>query len=149
MKTPVKILLILAVVAAAAAAVILKSNKSPMPNDARAPTVFAATNQSGPAPVATVKLPKLLDLGATRCVPCKMMIPVLDSLKQEYAGRLNVEFIDVWENPDAAKTYGITIIPTQIFYDADGKELVRHEGFFARDDILAKWKELGVNLARP
>jgi thioredoxin 1 len=38
------------------------------------------------------------------------------------------------------------VIPTQIFYDAAGRELFRHEGFFGKDDILAKWKELGVSL---
>jgi thioredoxin 1 len=38
------------------------------------------------------------------------------------------------------------VIPTQIFYDADGRDLFRHVGFFAKEDILAKWKELGVEL---
>jgi thioredoxin 1 len=93
------------------------------------------------------KLPKLLDLGAGKCIPCKMMFPVLDELKKEYAGKLNVEFIDVWVNPDAGKPYGVEVIPTQIFFDASGKELFRHAGFFAKADILAKWKELGVDLA--
>jgi thioredoxin 1 len=91
-------------------------------------------------------LPKLLDLGASKCIPCKMMATVLEELKKEYAGKLEVEFIDVWKNPDAAKQYGIEVIPTQIFYDAGGKELFRHIGFFAKEDILAKWKELGIEL---
>ncbi len=91
-------------------------------------------------------LPKLLDLGAGKCIPCKMMFPVLDGLKKEYAGKLEVEFIDVWQNPDAGKQHGIEVIPTQIFYDPTGKELFRHIGFFAKEDILAKWKELGVVL---
>jgi thioredoxin 1 len=91
-------------------------------------------------------MPKLLDLGAGKCIPCKMMFPVLDELKKEYAGKLEVEFIDVWKNPDAGKQYGIEVIPTQIFYDTTGKELFRHIGFFSKDDILAKWKELGVDL---
>ncbi len=89
-------------------------------------------------------MPRLVDLGASRCIPCKMMVPVLDALKQEYAGRMQVEFIDVWKDPDAGKKYAIQIIPTQIFYDARGKELFRHEGYFSKDDILAKWKQLGV-----
>jgi len=91
-------------------------------------------------------LPRLVDLGADKCIPCKMMAPVLEELKTEYAGRLKVDFIDVWENPDAGKGYGIRIIPTQIFYDASGKELFRHEGFFSKADILAKWKELGIDI---
>ena len=91
-------------------------------------------------------LPRLIDLGADKCIPCKMMAPILEELKTEYAGRLRVDFIDVWENPDAGKEYGIRIIPTQIFYDASGKELFRHEGFFGKADILAKWKELGIDI---
>ncbi len=91
-------------------------------------------------------LPRLLDLGAGKCVPCKMMTPILDELKTTYAGKLEVVFIDVWENQQAGEQYGIRMIPTQIFYDADGKELFRHEGFFAKEDILAKWKSLGLNL---
>ncbi len=74
------------------------------------------------------------------------MAPILDRLKAEFAGRLTVEFIDVWENPGAGQEYNVEIIPTQIFYDAEGKELFRHQGFFSREDILAKWNELGVDL---
>jgi len=40
----------------------------------------------------------------------------------------------------------VEMIPTQIFLDASGKELFRHTGFFGKEDILAKWKELGVDL---
>lgn len=90
--------------------------------------------------------PLLLDLGAGKCVPCRMMAPILDELKEEYAGRFDVEFIDVWENPDAAAQYGIRAIPVQIFFDADGQELYRHQGFFAKDGILKKWEDLGVDL---
>ena len=94
----------------------------------------------------TNALPRLVDLGATKCIPCKMMAPILEDLKKTYAGKLEVQFIDVWENPDAGKKYGINLIPTQIFYDATGKEQFRHEGFFAKEDILTKWKELGTDL---
>ena len=91
-------------------------------------------------------LPRLVDLGAGKCIPCKMMAPILEDLKKTLVGKLDVQFIDVWENPDSGEKYGINVIPTQIFYDAQGKELFRHEGFFGKDDILAKWKEFGVDL---
>ena len=93
-------------------------------------------------------VPVLLELGSHSCVPCKMMMPILIELKTEYAGRFKVVFIDVWEDPDKAKEYGIKIIPTQIFYDASGKELFRHEGFFSKTDILTKWKELGIDIGQ-
>jgi len=98
------------------------------------------------APATAKKLPKLLDLGAKKCIPCKMMAPLLEELAKDYKGRMDVEFIDVWKDPDAGKAYGISIIPTQIFYGPDGKELARHQGFMDRAAILTQWKAVGVNL---
>ena len=88
-------------------------------------------------------LPRLVDLGAGKCIPCKMMAPILDDIKKTYAGKLDVEFIDVWQDAEAGQKYGIRVIPTQIFFAPNGKELFRHEGFFGKEDILDKWKELG------
>ena len=89
---------------------------------------------------AAAGLPRLVDLGAGKCIPCKAMAPILEGLKTEYAGRMDVQFIDVWKDPDAGKAYGIRIIPTQIFYGPDGKELARHQGFMDKEAILAQWK---------
>ena len=94
-------------------------------------------------------LPRLVDLGADQCIPCKMMTPVLEELRSEYAGRLTVEFHDVWKDSSVGRRYGIRVIPTQIFYDASGEELFRHEGFMSKADILAKWKALGIILRSP
>lgn len=92
--------------------------------------------------------PKLLDLGADKCIPCKAMAPILEELKNDYNGVLDVEFIDVWkpENQQAAASYGIKSIPTQIFFDPEGNELWRHVGFISKEDILNKWKDLGYEL---
>jgi thioredoxin 1 len=148
MKTPVKILIVAALAVVVVGAVALKKDKAPTETNAAAPLVAASGTAEGPAakraPAAAAKLPKLIDLGAGKCIPCKMMKPILDDLKANYADRFKTEFIDVWENPDAGKPYGIEVIPTQIFYDADGKELFRHVGFYGKEDILGKWKELGV-----
>ncbi len=104
-----------------------------------------ASNASAKAPKS---LPRLIDLGATKCIPCKMMAPILDELGKEYKGKLKVEFIDVWENRDAAEKYKIQSIPTQIFYDGNGKEFYRHVGFSPKEDILAKFKEHGIKLKK-
>jgi thioredoxin-like negative regulator of GroEL len=88
--------------------------------------------------------PVLLELGSDQCVPCKMMTPILKELSQQYPQQFTVAFHDVWKDASVGEKYGISIIPTQILFDKDGKELFRHEGFFAKDQILAKWKELGV-----
>src|SRR5450759_1217293 len=153
MKTPLKLAIVAALAVAVVAAVTLKQDKGKAPAETNTVAVPAATNTPAEntgdktAPVAAAKLPRLLDLGAGKCIPCKRMAPILEELKKEYAGRMNVEFIDVWVNPDAGKPYGIELIPTQIFFDASGKELFRHVGFFGKKDILGKWKELGVDLA--
>ena len=96
---------------------------------------------------ARAALPRLVDLGAGKCIPCKMMKPILDELAANYADRFETVFIDVWENEGVGAEYGIRIIPTQIFFDAEGKELFRHEGYMSKEDILAKWQELGYALA--
>ncbi|MCE5322043.1 thioredoxin family protein [bacterium] len=102
-----------------------------------------------PAKPAAKQLPKLLDLGATKCIPCKMMVPVLDDLKKEYKGQLEVQFIDVWKDQSAAKKYKIQSIPTQIFFDAKGKEIYRHTGFISKDDIVKAFKDHGIKLKEP
>lgn len=114
-----------------------------------APPAPAAPAETQPEakPEATAAMPHLLDLGAHSCIPCKMMAPILDELTKEYEGRMKVTFIDVWANPDEGKKYGIQTIPTQIFYGSDGQELFRHVGFLAKEDILAKWRELGYDFA--
>lgn len=109
----------------------------------------ADTAPTGDQTAVAANLPRLLDLGADKCVPCKMMAPILEELRAEYAGRFDVVFIDVWKNPTAAKPYELRVIPTQIFFAADGTELFRHEGFFGRDDILGTWRELGIDLGAP
>ena len=134
MKTPVKILIVAALAVIVVAAVALKQGKSE-PKDASTPTG------------SQTALPRLVDLGAGKCIPCKQMAPILEEVKREYAGRMEVEFVDVWKNPDAGKAFGVEMIPTQIFYDASGTELFRHTGFYGKEDILGKWRELGVDLA--
>lgn len=99
--------------------------------------------EATPATAVATGLPRLLDLGAGKCIPCKAMAPILEQLRADYAGKLQVEFIDVWRDRDAAERHRVGMIPTQIFFAPDGRELWRHEGFLAREEILAKWKELG------
>jgi thioredoxin 1 len=93
-------------------------------------------------------LPRLVDLGADKCIPCKMMAPILEQLRGDFAGRFEVVFIDVWKKRPEAQKYGIRVIPTQIFYDAAGKELFRHEGFFSREDILKTWRQYGFEFGQ-
>jgi thioredoxin 1 len=135
-----KIAIVALLIAAVVVAIVIRRNKS---GGDKVPAEYR------PEQLAAKGLPRLVDLGADKCIPCKMMAPILEELKSEYEGTLIVEFIDVWKNPDEAPKYGIKLIPTQIFFDASGKELFRHEGFYSKDDILGKWKEFGLDLTGP
>lgn len=97
---------------------------------------------------AEQRRPKMIDFGAKECVPCKLMAPILEELKKEYAGKIDVEFVDVWQKENAKRGLqaGIKVIPTQIFYNSADKEIWRHEGFISKEGILLKWRELGVEL---
>jgi len=99
--------------------------------------------------VTRTGVPKMVDLGSKSCIPCKLMAPILEDLKRQYAGKMEVEFIDVSvrENLPKAKQYNIRMIPTQVFLDADGKELWRHEGFISGFGILDKFRGLGYAFA--
>ncbi len=106
----------------------------------------APSASAAPAAVPTRVVPRLVDVGAGKCIPCRAMAPILDQLRVDYAGRMEVVFVDVWQNPAAAEPYAVRMIPTQIFYAADGRELARHQGFMSREEILAQWKAVGVEL---
>ncbi len=87
-----------------------------------------------------------IELGSVRCIPCQQMQPVMKSIKEKYAGQVNVVFHDVWTEAGApfAKQYNIEAIPTQLFLDKDGKEYFRHVGFFLEEDLVKVLHQKGV-----
>jgi thioredoxin 1 len=103
---------------------------------------LAQTEQIPQVPVPNMVT--MVDLGAKECIPCKMMAPLMEELEKEYHGRAAVIFIDVWKNPDAGPKFNLRAIPTQIFYDAQGKEISRHEGYMDKKSIVAMFTKLGV-----
>ena len=114
-----------------------------------APEEIALASEAADTGTGTQEtLPRLIDLGADKCVPCKLMAPILEELRREYLGQFEVVFIDVWKKKSEAQKYDIRVIPTQIFYDAAGKELFRHQGFFSKEDILRTWQEHGFDFGK-
>jgi len=87
----------------------------------------------------------MVDLGAKACIPCKMMAPILEKLEKVYKGKAAIIFIDVWKHRDQAKRFGIRAIPTQVFYDKDGKENYRHVGFMSEAAIITQLHKMGVD----
>jgi thioredoxin 1 len=113
-------------------------------------SALAGTQDQGSKAPAVKSLPRMIDLGRNQCMPCKMMAPILDELKREYAGIVDIEYINVAENPDVMKKLGLSLraVPFQIFYDASGKEVKRHYGYMSKEEILEAFKQLGIGLKK-
>ena len=105
-------------------------------------TGYAFSGEFGNVPVKGMVT--MIDLGAKKCIPCKMMAPILEKMEKNYRGRAAIVFIDVWENRGQAGRFGIRAIPTQIFFDKDGKEVYRHVGFMGETAIVEQLKKMGV-----
>jgi thioredoxin 1 len=93
-------------------------------------------------------LPVLIDVGSKGCAACTIMEPILDELDEKYTQSLHVELIDIRKNPYAEKTYSIRVIPTQILYDASGKEITRHMGTISKEQILEAFKKHGIEIKK-
>ena len=78
-----------------------------------------------------------VELGSVNCIPCVKMQPVMKNIEAKYEQQVEVIFYDVWQEDQKvkAKEYGIRLIPTQVFLDASGREIFRHEGFFPEEEI--------------
>ena len=104
---------------------------------------FQGSHVAGEIPVKG--MPTMVDLGANECIPCKMMVPVMEKVEKRYRGKAAIIFIDVWKDKEPARRFGIRAIPTQIFFDKEGKEVFRHEGFMSEAEIDRVFKKMGVS----
>ena len=89
-----------------------------------------------------------VELGSVKCIPCRQMQPVMKAIEKKYGDQVKVVFYDVWK-PDQrkyAEQYGIKLIPTQVFLDAAGKELFRHEGFYPEAEIDKLLQKQGLKI---
>ncbi|MEI6258408.1 MAG: thioredoxin domain-containing protein [Deltaproteobacteria bacterium] len=95
--------------------------------------------------IPTKGMVTMVDLGAKKCVPCKMMAPIMEKVEKDYQGKAVIHFYDVWEDREPATRFGIQGIPTQIFFDKDAKEVYRHVGFLSEEAIVSQLTKMGVN----
>jgi len=105
-----------------------------------------ADEKSSPAAAEETYLVTFVELGSVRCIPCKMMQPIMKDIEKDYAGQVKVVFHDVWtpEGEPFAASFKIRVIPTQVFLDKEGKEYFRHEGFFPKDELIKVLQQKGV-----
>jgi len=148
------VLAALAVVAALAAVAALGCGKKDRPPESETDNAIVAENSASEAAITPealsqvlqANLPKVLDFGRGVCIPCKKMAPILNELAAVYRDRALIRIIDIGEpgGRELSREFGIQLIPTQIFIDAEGNEVWRHEGFLSQEEIVQKLAEMGV-----
>ncbi len=97
---------------------------------------------------STQEKPKVIfvELGSMRCIPCRMMKPIVKEIEEEYRGQVRVLYYDVFtpEGKVWADHYEVRVVPTLVFLDKHRKEYFRHEGFFPKDEIVKILRKRGV-----
>jgi thioredoxin 1 len=103
-----------------------------------------SVDQRFPKDMAQSPLPKLLDFGRGICIPCKKMAPILQELSEEYKDRVIIKIIEIDQEKELTRINRIRLIPTQIFFDSNNKEIFRHEGFMYKEEIKKVFEKMGV-----
>jgi thioredoxin 1 len=88
--------------------------------------------------------PMVVDFGSNSCIPCRQLRPVLQKIRKDYTGKLEVLIIDVRNNQKLASDYQIQVIPTVVFFDRAGKEIFRHQGFMSEEKVKEQLAKMGV-----
>ena len=136
-------IIIVFVVLAAAVGVLLVKQIGRTSSSASDSTPTAGSAETTGTTESTVPLPRLVDLGGTGCPTCVALAPVIDGIERDFAGQLEVQKVNIIEDPEAGRLFDVRVIPTLVFMDAQGKELARHEGYLTRKWIMDTWGELG------
>jgi len=87
--------------------------------------------------VLKADVPVLVDIYATWCGPCKMVVPILEELSKEYTGKIKIGKLDVDENPAIPSNYGIMSVPTLMFFKK-GEIVDQATGVFNKQQLKNK-----------
>jgi thioredoxin 1 len=86
--------------------------------------------------------PALYEFGAGYCVSCKEMAKIMAELTPQYGDQVEVRMVYVDKEKPLFEQYKIMLIPTQVFLNAEGKEVDRHVGALPKEEVIKKLKEL-------
>lgn len=165
----VKILIPLLVVVAIAAVWVFKNMKpANQPADVGHPDfALKVTDTLDLEQLKSHGLPILVEFGSEDCPACKVMAPIIEQLNADLQGKAIIKYADVWADPSLADGFPLTVIPTQLFIDSEGKPyspadpktlgmklyLMReteehvytvHEGTLTREQLLGILEEMGM-----
>jgi thioredoxin 1 len=87
----------------------------------------------------------LVDITSDHCDACEKMLPVIQSLKNDYFGKIEVVTVDFWKNPDIANRFSTNTTPTILLFDKAGSEIFRGYGVIDREVLTLQLKKAGVN----
>ena len=146
-KKILRILIIAVVVVGILVINIVKSNQGAQKNNENTVSGFELLAESDFKLEETLALgyPTLVDIGGADCVPCKAMAPVLKELNEELMGKAIIKFVDYWKYPDLANQFDFSAIPTQFFYDEEGKLYTTHQGQITKEEVVEIFKEMGYS----
>jgi|SRR5450759_4701151 thioredoxin 1 len=89
-------------------------------------------------------VPLIVEFGGETCIPCMNMQEVLKNLRARLGKRSRVSNFWIQPNPEVARRHQIMVMPTQIIFDARGREIFRHMGYFPQPDFEKVLKEKGL-----
>jgi thioredoxin 1 len=93
------------------------------------------------APLSPKVLPKILEFDRKNCPVCRASERVIHAVKDKYPGQFVVQKYYIDEEEYLFRRYKVAIVPTQVFLDASGKEVSRHEGLLKQEDFIRKLRE--------
>jgi len=94
------------------------------------------------APEPSPNLPQILAFDRKLCPICKKAEMIIQEVQNGHPGQFTVHRVYIDEHINTFRQYGVAIVPTQVFLDATGKEVFRHEGVFSQDKLVQKLREL-------
>ncbi|UCE18926.1 MAG: thioredoxin family protein [Gemmatimonadota bacterium] len=113
-------------------------------NESRSFTEVPALDEAQLKQTLSLKKYAMIEFGGRHCIPCKKMQPILTELSKSYGASISIGNVYVQEQLKLGREYKVRLIPTQIIFDKQGKEIFRHIGFWDKPQILVKWKELKI-----
>lgn len=72
------------------------------------------------------------------------MTPIIKEVKEEYKDTVDTHIIDLTKNPEFGEKYKVSVVPTQVFLDKEGKVFFRHEGMLTKEEIVDILNKMGV-----
>jgi thioredoxin 1 len=85
-----------------------------------------------------------IEFGGRSCIPCRRMQPLLSELNEQICTSVNIYNVYLEDDPSLARDFRIQLIPTQIIFDKDGKEIFRHVGYWEKMALNTELRKMGI-----